>query len=105
SFTAGSFSTVGDASGSTGVLNVNSSAADLFVNSNLFVGNSGTGTMNVTSLGHVQVTGSAVFGSLGTGIATATVSGSLASPPFGNSFLEVVGVGESRVGQQGDATL
>ncbi len=99
------FSRVGDASGAVGVLNVNSSVADLIFGGNLFVGNAGTGTMNVTNLGHVQVGGAFLPGVLPTGVATTTVSGSLASPPFGNSFLDVVGLSESRIGQLGDAAF
>jgi len=99
------FTRIGDASGAVGVLNVNSSAADLIFGGNLFVGNAGTGTMNVTNLGHVQVGGSFLPGVLPTGVSTTTVSGSLASPPFGNSFLDVIGTSESRIGQLGDAAF
>ncbi len=102
---AGGVNVLGNASGSVGTINVNTSASDLLFGGNLFVGQSGTGNLNVTNLGHVQVSGAFFPGSLSSGIGTTLVSGANLSFPFGNSVFEVLSSSESRLGQQGDSNF
>lgn len=101
------FVNIGDASGSTGTLNVNDDDADFFVTgtSDLLVGNNGLGTLTITGGGTVVCNdlmhvgqGSAATGNL-------TVSGFVAQSPFPISTLQVNGAGQSRWGNGGDATV
>jgi len=107
-FTSNASAVVGDAAGSVGTLNVNDDDADLIIagaTSDLTVGNSGDATMNITGRGHVQVGDQFIAGSNSASSPTITVSGALATPPFGVSFLEVLGTSQSRIGAGGDATM
>ncbi|GMU80274.1 MAG: hypothetical protein AMXMBFR47_01450 [Planctomycetota bacterium] len=101
------FVNVGDAAGSTGTFNINDDDAAFNVTgtSDLFVGNNGLGTMNITGGGRVICNdlmhvgqGSAATGNL-------TVSGFVAQAPFPISTLQVNGAGQSRWGNGGDATV
>lgn len=99
---------VGDASSTSGTLNVNASTAELIIAgaaSDLTIGNSGDGAMSITGRGLVQVGDQFIAGSNSASSPTIIVSGSLASPPFGSSHLEVLGTGQSRIGAGGDATM
>lgn len=97
---------VGDAAGSTGVLNVNDDDADFIVGNggDLFVGNNGAATLNITAAGRVQVADQFIAGSNAASAPTVTVSG-FSLTPIGISTLDVLGTGESRIGQGGDATM
>lgn len=99
---------VGDALTSSGTLNVNSSTAALIVSgatSDLTIGNNGDAALNITGLGHVQSGDRFIAGSNSASSPTITVSGYQAVFPFDTSFPEVLGSGESRIGQGGDATM
>ncbi len=97
---------IGDASGSTGTLNVNDDDAELVVGNggDLTVGLNGAGTLNITGTGTVEVADQFIAGSNANSAPTVNVSG-FSIAPFGTSFLDVLGTGESRVGQGGDATM
>jgi len=97
---------VGDSG--TGTLNVNDSDAALIIagaTSDLIIGNNGDAAMSITGRGQVQVADQFIAGSNSASSPTITVSGSLATPPFGSSFLQVLGTGQSRIGAGGDATM
>lgn len=97
---------VGDAG--TGTLNVNDDDADLIIagaTSDLTVGNNGDAAMNITGRGLVQVADQFVAGSNSGSSPILTVSGALASPPFGASTLQVLGTSQSRLGAGGDVTM
>jgi hypothetical protein len=92
----------------TGTLNVNASNAFLDIagaTSDLTIGNNGDAAMSITGRGHVRVADAFIAGSNSGSSPTLTVSGALASPPFGVSFLEVLGTSQSRIGAGGDATM
>ncbi|MBI5865197.1 MAG: hypothetical protein HZB38_11945 [Planctomycetes bacterium] len=101
------FVNIGDAAGSTGTLNVNDDDADFLVTgtSDLFVGNNGTGTLNITGVGTVTLNDAIFVGQGSAASGHLTVSGFLASPPFGVSTLQSSGTGQSRFGNGGDATV
>lgn len=108
SFTSDTTAVVGDASGSTGTLNVNDDDADFIVvghGADLVIGNNGAGTLNITGIGAVEVADQFIAGSNSTSVSTVTVSDSILVFPFGASALDVLGTGESRIGQGGDATM
>ncbi|HKQ50214.1 MAG TPA: hypothetical protein VJZ71_19220 [Phycisphaerae bacterium] len=99
---------VGNAGTSSGTLNVNDDDADLIIagaTSDLTIGSNGDAAMNITGRGHVQVADQFVAGSNSASSPTITVSGALATPPFGVSFLEVLGTSQSRIGAGGDVTM
>lgn len=107
-FTSNASAVVGDAAGSIGTLNVNDDDADLIIagaTSDLTIGNNGDATMNITGRGHVQVGDQFIAGANSASSPTITVSGALATPPFGVSFLEVLGTSQSRIGAGGDVTM
>ncbi|HEY3245080.1 MAG TPA: hypothetical protein VGM03_17190 [Phycisphaerae bacterium] len=97
---------IGDASGSTGTLNVNDDDADFIVGNggDLTVGLNGAATLNITGAGTVQVADQFIAGSNATSAPTVNISG-FSLIPVGTSHLDVLGTGESRVGQGGDATM
>ncbi|TWT40424.1 hypothetical protein RAS1_41330 [Phycisphaerae bacterium RAS1] len=101
------FVNIGDASGTTGTLNVNDDDADFIVTgtSDLFVGNNGTGTLNVTGGGTVTLADTMHVGQGSAATGNLTVSGFVAQAPFPISSLQVNGAGESRWGNGGDATV
>lgn len=106
SLTSTAASIIGDASGSTGVVNVNDDDADLIIGggADLTVGNGGNGTLNITGTGRVEVADQFIVGANNTSTSSVTVTGfSLA--PIGVSFLEVLGANDSRIGQGGDVTM
>jgi len=99
-------SVVGNATGSIGRINVNDDDADLNITngSDLTIGNNGNGTLSITAIGRVSVADQFIAGSNSSSVATVTVSGfSLA--PIGVSELEITGLGQSRIGAGGDATM
>lgn len=105
-FTSSATVFVGDATGSIGTLNVNDDDADFVVanGADLVIGNNGTGTLNISGSGRVEVSDQFIVGSNASSAPTVTVSGfSLA--PIGFSLLDVLGTGESRIGQGGDAIM
>lgn len=105
-FTSNAGVILGNGSGSTGVLNVNDDDAEFIVGSgaDLTVGLNGAATLNITAAGGVEVGDQLIVGSNASSAPTVTVSGfSLA--PLGTSHLTVLGTGESRIGQGGDATM
>jgi T5SS/PEP-CTERM-associated repeat protein len=97
---------IGNAAGSTGVVNVNDDDADLITGgtADLTVGNGGNGTLNITGTGHVQVADQFLAGSNATSVASVDISG-FSIAPFGNSKLEVLGASDSRIGSGGDVTM
>lgn len=98
---------IGNASGSTGVLNVNDDDADFILanSADLTIGNNGTGTLSITGGGNLVVADQLIGGSNATSISNITVSGFVAQAPFPISRLEVQGTNQSRIGQGGDATV
>ncbi|CAG0964401.1 hypothetical protein PHYC_00903 [Phycisphaerales bacterium] len=99
---------VGDASGSTGTLNVNDDDADLILTgatTDLTVGNNGDAAMSITGGGLVVVPDQFILGSNATSSPVLTVSGALNLAPFTRSTLNVTGTSTSRLGQGGDATV
>lgn len=106
SFTSNANVIIGSGSGSTGVLNVNDDDADFVVGSgaDLIVGMNGAATLNITGVGSVEVADQLIVGSNATSAPNVTVSGFSVSP-IGASHLTVLGTGESRIGQGGDATM
>ncbi|GMU81044.1 MAG: hypothetical protein AMXMBFR47_09150 [Planctomycetota bacterium] len=105
-FTSAANVTLGSGSGSTGVLNVNDDDADFIVGAgaDLIVGGNGAATLNITGTGSVQVGDQLIVGSNATSAPNVTVSG-FSVAPLGFSGLTVLGAGESRIGQGGDATM
>lgn len=105
-FTSNAGVTIGNGAGSTGVLNVNDDDADFIVGNgaDLTVGNNGSATLNITAAGSVQVADQLIVGSNAASAPNVTVSGFSVSP-LGFSSLNVLGTGESRIGQGGDATM
>ncbi len=105
-FTSNATVFVGDAAGSTGTLNVNDDDATFVVGNgaDLFIGNNGAATLNVIGSGTVQVADQFIAGSNASSVPTVTVSGFTVTP-LGASLLDVLGTGESRIGQGGDATM
>lgn len=101
------FANIGDAAGTNGTLNVNDDDADFVVlgTSDLFIGNNGTGTMNVTNAGSVVCSDLMHIGQGSAATGTLLVTGAPAIAPFGRSTLNVNGTGESRWGNGGDATI
>lgn len=97
---------IGNAAGSTGVVNVNDGDADLIIGggADLTVGNGGNGTLNITGTGHVQVADQFFAGSNSTSVTSVSISG-FSIAPFANSRLEVLGTGDSRIGSGGDVTM
>ncbi|MBL8880421.1 MAG: hypothetical protein JNG88_15010 [Phycisphaerales bacterium] len=97
---------LGDGTGSTGTLNVNDDDADFVVGSgaDLTIGRNGTASLNITAAGSVQVGDQLIVGSNASSVPTVIVSGFSIAPP-GTSNLRVLGTGESRIGQGGDATM
>lgn len=98
---------VGDAAGSAGTLNVNDDDAEFVVGNggDLVVGNNGAATLNITGTGRVEVADQFIAGSNSTSVPAVAISGSILSPPFSVSTLDVLGAGESRIGAGGDATM
>jgi len=98
--------TIGSASGSTGALVVNDDDAELVVASgaDLVIGNNGAASLTILAAGHVEVADQLIVGSNSTSVPTVTVSG-FSVAPVGASTLDVLGTGESRIGQGGDATM
>lgn len=105
-FTVNANVALGNASGTTGVLNVDDDDADFVVGggADLTVGVNGAATLNITGAGKVQVADQLIVGSNSTSAPTVNVSG-FTITPIGASTLEVLGPGDSRVGQGGDATM
>lgn len=101
------FVNIGDAAGTTGTLNVNDDDASFSVigTSDLFVGNNGSGTLNITNAGSVNCGDLMHVGQGSAASATVLVSGAPAVAPFGRSTLSLNGTGESRWGNGGDATI
>lgn len=97
---------VGDGAGSIGRLNVNDDDADFIVGNgaDLVIGNNGAGTLSVTASGRVVVADQLIVGSNAASVPVVTVSG-FTTTPLGVSILDVLGTGESRIGQGGDATM
>jgi T5SS/PEP-CTERM-associated repeat protein len=109
-FTSTASCLIGVQAGSSGVLNVNDDDADLIVGaaggtSDLFVGSNGAGTLTITGGGSVVVADQLVAGNNQTSTSNVTISGVVAQFPFSVSTLQVNGVGQSRFGQGGDATV
>jgi len=98
--------TVGSLSGSIGALSVNDDDADLIVanGADLVIGNNGAASLTILAAGHVEVADQLIVGSNASSAPTVTVSGFSISP-VGSSSLDVLGTGESRIGQGGDATM
>lgn len=98
---------VANVSGATGTLNVDDDDADLIVGNgaDLRVGVGGNATLNITGRGSVQVADQFFAGENSTSVANITISGSLATPPFGSSSLSVLGISDSRIGAGGDVTM
>lgn len=105
-FTSAASVTLGSGSGATGVLNVNDDDADFIVGAgaDLIVGGNGSATLNITGTGSVQVGDQLIVGSNATSAPNVTISG-FSVAPLGFSGLTVLGIGESRIGQGGDATM
>lgn len=105
-FTSNAGVTLGSGAGSTGTLNVNDDDADFIVGNgaDLIVGGNGAATLNITAAGTVQVADQFIAGSNATSAPNVTVSG-FSAAPLGFSNLTVLGAGESRIGQGGDATM
>lgn len=105
-FTSNASVILGNDAGSTGVLNVNDDDADFIVGSgaDLTVGLNGAATLNITAVGSVRVADQLIVGSNSTSAPIVTVSG-FSAAPIGFSNLTVLGTGESRIGQGGDATM
>lgn len=97
---------VGDASGSNGVLNVNDDDADLIIanGADLTIGNNGDAALNITGTGRVEVADQFIAGANSSSTPTITISGFQISP-LGASILDVLGTGQSRIGQGGDAAM
>jgi len=97
---------IGDASGSTGTVNVNDNDANLFIGAgaDLTVGNGGNGTLNITGTGLVQVADQFFSGANSSSTSAVNISG-FSIAPFGNSKLEVLGANDSRIGAGGDVTM
>lgn len=97
---------IGDASGSTGTINVNDDDASLIIGagSDLTVGNGGNGTLSITGTGLVQVADQFFSGANSSSTSSVSISG-FSVAPFGNSTLEVLGAGDSRIGAGGDVTM
>lgn len=97
---------IGDASGSIGTLNVNDDDADFIVGNaaDLIVGNNGDANLNITNVGLVQVADQLIVGSNATSSPQVLVDGFTVAP-IGVSTLQVLGTGESRIGQGGDALM
>lgn len=98
--------TAGSSSGSTGAVTVNDDDAELIVanGADLVIGNNGAASLTILAAGHVEVADQLIVGSNATSVPTVTVSG-FSVAPIGASTLEVLGTGESRIGQGGDATM
>ncbi|MBL8760392.1 MAG: hypothetical protein JNL50_03735 [Phycisphaerae bacterium] len=99
---------VGNATGSTGTLNVNDDDAELIITgagADLTVGSHGPGTLNLTGGGLVQVADQFVGGNNASGTSTITLSGATNSLPVTSSRLLVLGTGESKFGAGGDTTV
>lgn len=97
---------VGSGTGSTGVLNVNDDDAEFIVGNgaDLVIGANGAATLSISGAGTVEVAGRLIVGSNAASAPSVTVSGFSISP-VGTSNLTVLGTGESRIGQGGDATM
>lgn len=107
-WTSGGTVTIGNAASASGTLTVNDDDADLILSgatSDLFVGNNGPGTLNITGGGLVRVPDQFIAGSNSTSTSSVTVSGATSSLPLARSTLEVTGTSQSRLGQGGDATV
>ena len=118
SFTSDGPMVIGANATGTGVLNVWSSAADVFANDaeGLLIGNTGNGTLNVTSGGAVQLQGSggitvaAVAGSQGRVLVSGVSSGvpsllAAAHPVTGDLTLGANGPGTLTVANGGQLTI
>jgi subtilase-type serine protease len=105
-FTSDASVNLGNGAGSTGILNVNDDDAEFIVGNgaDLTVGVNGAATLNITAAGTVQVGDQLIVGSNATSAPTVTISG-FSLTPIGTSHLTVLGTGESRIGQGGDATM
>ncbi len=105
-FTSDANVNLGNGSGSIGVLNVNDDDADFIVGNgaDLTVGVNGDASLNITAAGSVQVGDQLIVGSNATSAPIVTLSG-FSVAPLGFSNLTVLGTGESRIGQGGDATM
>jgi T5SS/PEP-CTERM-associated repeat protein len=108
SLVSGATTLLGNASGSTGVVNVNDDDAALSTTgtADLLVGNNGAGTLNITGGGLVQVADRFISGSNSTSLAAVTVSGQLNLVPFTRSRLFADGLSQAHaLGAGGDATM
>src|SRR5262245_5060371 len=85
-FTSNANVTLGNGTGSTGVLNVNDDDANFIVGSgaDLTVGNNGAATLNITAAGHVEVGDQLIVGANAASAPTVTVSG-FSTVPLGFS--------------------
>ncbi|MDX2197471.1 MAG: hypothetical protein SF069_00695 [Phycisphaerae bacterium] len=97
---------LGNATGTTGVLNINDDDAELVIGNgaDLTVGANGAAALNITAAGTARVGDQLIVGSNATSTSTVTISG-FSVAPVGVSGLTVLGTGESRIGQGGDATM
>jgi T5SS/PEP-CTERM-associated repeat protein len=98
---------IGDAVGSTGVLNVTGNNADFIAGTggtDVNVGNGGNGTLNITGSGLVQVADLFLAGNSSGSVATVLVSG-FSIAPISRSTLDVNGTGTSRIGAGGDVAM
>jgi T5SS/PEP-CTERM-associated repeat protein len=100
---------IGNASGSTGRLNVTDDDADFLITgatSDLGVGVNGAGTLSITGGGLVQVADSLIAGNNATSVSSVTVDGTTPLLPLVRSTLRILGeTTSSRIGQGGDATM
>ncbi|MFO0835561.1 MAG: GC-type dockerin domain-anchored protein [Phycisphaerales bacterium] len=100
---------IGNASGSSGILNVNDDDAELILTGlagDLTVGANAPGTLNLTGGGLVQVAHHFVGGSNAASTSAITVSGATTTLPLVRSRLLVSGGGSpSKFGGGGDATV
>ncbi|MFO0973205.1 MAG: hypothetical protein U1A27_07190 [Phycisphaerae bacterium] len=103
-FNVSGFGVIGNTAGSDGTLNVNDSDADLIITGGMTLGQNGAASLSISGVGHVEVGGNLIVGSNSTSICDVSVSG-FSVAPLGASLLDVLGVGESRIGQGGDATM
>ncbi len=99
---------VGDASGSTGTLNISDDDANLILATSagdVIVGSNGAGALSITGGGLVQVSDRFQAGSNNASTATVTVSGATVLP-ITRSTLEVNGTGSTHaIGGGGDVTM
>jgi hypothetical protein len=104
--TANANAVIGNSSGSAGALIVNDDDADFVVGNgaDLIVGFNGDASLSVVGTGRVEVADQFIAGSNATSTPAVTISG-FSIAPVNRSALDVLGTGESRIGQGGDAVM